>query len=226
MLAAFTGSKTLTDAGSRLSINFANPGFQDSNNLRGEKAFSNIDVPQRFTLAYNWDLPMGTGHRLFGSNRVARALASGWQVNGVTTAQKGFPLGLGTSANQTNSFGGGSRPNNNGTSAALSGDVESRLNRYFDTSVFSQPPAFTFGNVARMLPDVRAPGLVNFDFSVFKNTRIAERYLVQLRGEAFNALNHPNFGGPSTTFGINNGFGSIGGTGPARLMQLALKIQF
>ncbi len=226
MLAAFTGSKNLTDAGSRLSINFSNPGFQDSNNLRGEKAFSNIDVPQRFTLAYNWDLPIGTGHRLFGSNRVARALASGWQVNGVTTAQKGFPLGLGTSANQTNSFGGGSRPNNNGTSAALSGDVESRLNRYFDTSVFSQPPAFTFGNVARMLPDVRAPGLVNFDFSVFKNTRIAERYLVQLRGEAFNALNHPNFGGPSTTFGINNGFGSIGGTGPARLMQLALKIQF
>ena len=91
--------------------------------------------------------------------------------------------------------------------------------------MFSQPPAFTFGNVARMLADVRAPGLVNFDFSVFKNTRIAERYNVQFRAEAFNALNHPNFSSPSLTFGAG-GFGSIGGTGPARLVQLALKFQF
>lgn len=146
-------------------------------------------------------------------------------MNGVTIAQRGFPLGLTTSVNQTSSYGGGSRPNNDGTSAALSGPVESRLNRYFDVSVFSQPPAFTFGNLARTLPDVRAPGPVTFDFSVFKNTRIAERYNVQLRAEAFNALNHPNFGAPTTTFGAG-GFGSIGGTSAARLLQLALKLQF
>jgi hypothetical protein len=225
MLAGYTASKLLTDAGSRLSINFANPGSQNTNNLRGEKAFSNIDVPQRFTLAYNWELPLGQGHALLGSNRVIGKIAGGWQINGVTTAQRGFPLGLGTSVNQTNSYGGGSRPNNNGTSAALSGDIESRLNRYFNTSVFSQPPAFTFGNVARDLPDVRAPGYVTFDFSVFKNTRFLERYNLQFRAEAFNALNHPNFGGPALTFGAG-GFGSIGGTGAARLMQLALKVQF
>lgn len=225
MLAAYTASKLLTDAGSRLSINFANPGLQDSNNLRGEKAFSNLDVPQRFILSYNWELPFGKGHALLNSNRVIRTIAGGWQVNGVTTAQRGFPLGLGTSVNQTNSYGGGSRPNNNGTSAALSGSVESRLSRYFNTSVFSQPPAFTFGSVARDLPDVRAPGLVTFDFSVFKNTRIAERYNVQFRAEAFNAFNHPNFGAPALTFGAG-GFGSIGGTGSARLLQLALKLQF
>jgi hypothetical protein len=225
VLAAYTASKLLTDAGSRLSINFANPGFQNSTNLRGEKAFSNIDVPQRFTLAYNWELPFGKGHRLGASNRVAQKLAGGWQINGVTTAQKGFPLGLSTSVNQTNSYGGGSRPNSTGKSAALSGDIETRLNRYFDPTVFTQPAAFTFGNVARMLPDVRAPGFVTFDFSIFKNTRMGERYNVQLRGEAFNALNHPNFSAPALTFGAG-GFGSIGGTGSARLMQLALKLQF
>ena len=225
LLAAYTASKLLTDAGSRLSINFANPGFQDTSNLRAEKAFSNIDVPQRFTLAYNWDLPLGKGHRLFGSSRVGRAVASGWQINGVTTAQSGFPLGLSTAVNQTGSLGGGSRPNNNGTSAALSGDIENRLNRYFDISVFSQPPTFTFGNVARMLPDVRAPGSVTFDFSTFKNTKIGERYNLQLRSEAFNVLNHPNFGGPALTSGAG-GFGSISSTGPARLMQLAIKLQF
>ena len=225
VLAAYTASKLLTDAGSRLSINFANPGLQNSTNLRGEKAFSNIDVPQRFTLAYNWELPFGKGHRLFGSGAVARAIAGGWQINGVTTAQKGFPLGLGTAVNQTNSYGGGSRPNNNGHSAALSGDIESRINRYFDPTVFSQPPAFTFGSTARMLPDVRAPGYVTFDFSAFKNMRFRERFNLQLRAEAFNALNHPNFSGLLLTTAAG-GFGSLTSTGPARLMQLALKIQF
>ena len=224
MLAAYTASKLLTNAGSRLSINFANPGFQNSNNLRGEKAFSNVDVPRRFVLSYNWELPFGKGHVL-ASNRVLRNVVGGWQLNGVTTAQKGFPLGLGTSVNQTNSYGGGSRPNNNGTSAALSGPVEERLNRYFNTSVFSQPPAFSFGNVARNLPDVRAPGVVNFDFSIFKNTRFLERYNLQFRVEAFNALNHPNFSAPALTFGAG-GFGSIGGTSSPRLVQLALKLQF
>jgi hypothetical protein len=66
---------------------------------------------------------------------------------------------------------------------------------------------------------------VTFDFSVFKNTRIGERYNVQLRAEAFNALNHPNFGAPALTFGAG-GFGSIGGASAPRLLQLALKLQF
>ena len=53
-----------------------------------------------------------------------------------------------------------------GKSARLSGDTVDRLNRYFDASAFTQPAPFTFGNVARTLPDARAPGTVNFDFSV------------------------------------------------------------
>src|SRR6185437_14366080 len=108
-----------------------NSGFQNSNNLRGEKSLGNLDVPKRFTLSYNWELPFGKGHRWLGSNRFEQMVAGGWQVNGVTTAQSGFPLGMGTSVNQTNSYGGGSRPNSNGQSAALSGPVEDRLGQYF-----------------------------------------------------------------------------------------------
>jgi hypothetical protein len=66
------------------------------------------------------------------------------------------------------------------------------LNQDFNASVFSQPPAFTFGIVARTLSDVRALGLVNFDFSVIKNTRILEKPNVQFRVEFFDLLNHPN----------------------------------
>jgi len=139
--------------------------------------------------------------------------------------QSGFPLGVTTAANQTNSFGGGSRPNNNGQSAALSGSPRSRLDRWFNTSVFSQPPPFTFGNTSRTLPDVRTPGLTNVDFSITKNTHITERITHQFRAEFFNALNHPNFGSPGNAFG-NANFGVISSALDARIIQLGMKVLF
>ncbi len=226
LLAAYTVSKLLTDTGSRLSINFSSPGFQNSNNLRGERAPGNVDIPQRLVLSYNWELPFGPGRAVLGDVRgVAGKVIGGWQVNGITTVQSGVPLGLGTSVNQTNSFGGGSRPNSTGKSARLSGATVDRLNRYFDTSAFTQPPQFTFGNVARTLPDVRAPGIVNFDFSVIKNTRFTEQRYLQFRAEFFNVLNNTNFGGPGTTLG-NSTFGVISSAADARVIQLGLKMVF
>jgi hypothetical protein len=132
---------------------------------------------------------------------------------------------LTTSVNQTNSLGGGSRPNNNGTSAALSGAVENRLNRYFNTSVFSQPAAFTFGNTSRTLPDVFSPGTRNVDFSIIKNTRFGERYNAQFRAEFFNGFNNVNFGTPGTTYGTST-FGVISSASDGRVIQLALKFLF
>src|SRR5947209_5960507 len=218
MLVAYTFAKMLTNTGSRTTTNFASPGFQNSNNLRGEKSPGNVDVPQRFVVSYNWELPFGPGRAFLNTPGLVGKVVGGWQLNGITTVQGGVPLGLTTSNNQTNSLGGGSRPNNNGHSAALSGRVEDRLTRYFDTSVFSQPPAFTFGNTARTLPDVRAPGVVNFDFSVIKNTRFLERANVQFRAEFFNIANHPNFGSPGTTFGASS-FGVISSSNDGRVVQ-------
>ncbi|MBV8830222.1 MAG: TonB-dependent receptor [Acidobacteriaceae bacterium] len=226
LLAAYTFSKAISDVGSRLAINFANPGIQDSNNLRAERSLANFDVPQRFVLSFTYQLPFGPGKTFLGSTRGALGkLVAGWEVNGVATFQNGTPLGLTTSVNQTNSFGGGSRPNNNGTSAGLSGSIENRLNQYFNTSVFSQPAAFTFGNTARTLPDVFAPGTSNFDFSIVKNTYFFERYNAQLRGEFFNGLNNVNFGSPGTTFGTST-FGVISSASDGRVVQLALKFLF
>jgi hypothetical protein len=226
VLAAYTFSKDIGDVGSRLAINFANPGIQDSNNLRAERSLENIDVPQRFIVSYTWELPLGPGKPfLSGAAPVLAKIIGGWQMNGITTVQSGLPLGLTTATNLTNSLGGGSRPNYNGMSAALSGPIESRLNEYFNTSVFSQPPAFTFGNVSRTLSDVRAPGLVDFDFSAVKNTPITERFNLQFRAEFFNFLNNVNFGPPGTTFGTST-FGVISSAGDARVTQLALKLLF
>lgn len=99
------------------------------------------------------------------------------------------------------------------------------MNRYFDTSVFSQPAPFTFGNTARTLPDVRAPGVMNFDFSVMKNTRFAERLNLQFRAESFNLLNNTNFGAPGTTFGTPT-FGVISSSSEARVIQFGVKVLY
>ena len=126
---------------------------------------------------------------------------------------------------QPDSFGGGSRPNNNGKSAKLDGPVHERLNRWFDTSVFSQPAAFTFGNTSRTLPDVRSPGTVNCDFSITKVTAITERISTQFRAEFFNGFNHPSFGAPGTALG-NANFGVISSAADPRIIQFGLKLLF
>jgi hypothetical protein len=118
------------------------------------------------------------------------------------------------------------RPNTNGQSAALSGPDNERLARYFNTSVFSQPVPFTFGNVGRTVPDVRGPGVHNLDFSAFKNFHIKERANVQFRGEFFNLTNTPIFNLPDQVLS-NSTFGRITSTaGSPRQVQFALKLLF
>jgi hypothetical protein len=226
LLGAYTFSRVLTNVGSRLAINFVNPGIQNSYNLDAERSPGNVDIPHRLVVSYNWELPFGSGRALLsGAHGLVGWLASGWQVNGITTIQSGPPLGLSTSVNQTNSFGGGSRPNTSGKSAQLGGPIVDRLNWYFDTSVFSQPPAFTFGNTPRTLSDLRAPGSVNFDFSILKDIPLVGRASAQLRAEAFNLLNRPNFGPPGTTFGTSS-FGVISSVSDARVIQFGVKLLY
>ncbi len=118
------------------------------------------------------------------------------------------------------------RPNNNGHTAELSGSVSQRLNDYFNTSVFSQPAAFTFGNVGRTLPDVRNPSSHNIDFSLFKIFKPVERLTVEFRAEAFNLLNQVVFGGPGTAINSNS-LGVISSqANSSRDIQFAMKLLF
>ena len=75
---------------------------------------------------------------------------------------------------------------------------------------------------------VRSPGLVNFDFSLFKNVRIREGMNLQFRSEFFNIMNTPYFGQPSSvglTLGTST-FGKVTSAGSPRIVQFALKLVF
>ena len=203
VLAAYTNSKLISDTHSQktwISDEYG-AGPQNNNNLRLERSLAPQDVSQRFVVNYIYELPLGKGRRWL--NRIgpaADAIVGGWTLTGITTFQTGRPLALSTATNNTNSYGGGSRPNNNGTSARLPASQRS-LQRWFDTTVFSQPEPFTFGSTGRTLPDVREDGVTNFDVSVHKNFHLNERFTLQFRGEFFNLMNSPQFARPGQVFG-------------------------
>ncbi|MBI3682242.1 MAG: TonB-dependent receptor [Acidobacteria bacterium] len=230
ILGAYTWSKLISDTDTLtgwLEPGGGAGGVQNNYNIAAERSLALYDTPHRAVISYIVDLPFGKGQR-FGSSvtGVPARLISGWGINGVTTFQSGNPLPIGVAVNTTNSFGGGQRPNRSGQSAMRDGSAQSRLSQWFNTAAFSLPASFTFGNSSRTLPDARSHGVSNFDFTVFKNTRITERVGVQFRAEIFNLFNRVRFGYPGTALG-NPQFGVISGQfNDPRLVQFALRLLF
>jgi hypothetical protein len=196
----------------------------DSYNIRASRSLADYDIAHRFVASYIFELPFGRGRRIGNSwNPMINTIAGGWQFNGFTTFQSGTPLSI-SANNVAGIFNQRGLANNNGTSAKLSGDIHDRLLRYFDTSVFSQPAAFTFGNTQPSSPDLRAPGIRNWDLSIFKDFALRERLKMQFRAEAFNAFNTVRFGSPNTSV-TSNQFGQISSQANSpRQLQGGLKL--
>ncbi len=229
LLLAYTGGKLIDDASNAVTFLGQAALKQNFYNRRAERSISTQDVSSRLVISFNYDLPLGHGRKfLAGAPRVVDWVLGGWQVNGIVTFQTGTPVVLTQAQNNTGLGTSSQRPNNNGKSAKITGGTkDERIQRWFDPSVFSIAPPFTFGNVSRTLPDVRNPGQRNFDLSLFKNFRASQDKLnFQLRAEAFNALNTTQFAAPGATVGTPN-IGVISATAVApRQIQLALKILF
>jgi hypothetical protein len=196
---------------------------QNSYDLEASWALASYDIKHRFVISYLYELPFGHNRRFAsGVSPLVNAIIGGWQFNGITTIQSGTPLSI-TASNTAGIFGARTQPNNNGQDPRLDGPVEDRLDRYFDTSVYSQPANFTFGNEPVFSPMLRAPGVRNFDLSLFKNFDL-RRATLQFRIEALNAFDKVQFSGPNTSV-TSSSFGVISGQANSpRQMQFGLKL--
>ena len=109
LLAAYTFSKTLTDADSTFPFFSAfasnNFGAQNPFNLKTEKALSYQDTPHAVVLSYLYELPAGPGKKYL-SHGVGSKVLGGWQVGGVHRYQTGSPVILNSFA-QSPPFSGG-----------------------------------------------------------------------------------------------------------------------
>jgi hypothetical protein len=232
---AYTAGKRMSDSnltpvdfGSVAPEQINENGFQDGlYNRQPNKSLDPADVSQRLVSSLLYELPFGRGKMFAPTNGVVSRLVGGWQVNMISVMQTGIPLTV-TGANNQQA----NRPNSTGISAALPRDERTQY-RWFDTSQFVNPPDFTFGNIGRALPDARHPGVVNFDVSLIKDTRITERFRLQFRAESFNIANHVNLGLVNDSFspgpdGRNASatFGTVVTARDARINQLGLKFIF
>jgi hypothetical protein len=204
---------------------------------------SSQDTPQRLVVSYVLDLPFGKGKKFLSGVVGSEKIVGGWGIDGVTIFQRGFPLVFTNGQlNGTTLFGGGSRPNlipgcrtsESGTATAKLGDPNNLgAPRWFNTSCFTAPPDFTFGNEPRVDPRLRSQGIDNFDFSLFKRTKFAtnDRLGLEFRTEFFNIFNRTQFAPPNTICctANNRNFGVVTSTAPGtnpRLVQFGLKFMF
>jgi len=196
----------------------AGPQPQDPRNIAAERGNSIIDMRHRLTLSYTWELPIGKNKALLNYGGPVDWILGGWQTNGILTVQSGLPFSAVLQTSTTNT-GTGSRPN-----AAGEVTYPRTLQHWFDTSAFSVPAPYTYGNLGRNT--LFGPGRTNWDMSLFKNFVIHEQTRFELRAEAFNILNHPQFGLPNASIG-NPQAGSITSTvGNPRQLQMGLRFQF
>ena len=160
-----------------------------------------FDVTQNFALNYVYLLPS-----IKKGNYLTNLATKGWQVSGVTSLRTGQPFTPGFSvsgAGNVNITGSNTEGARIGVVAGCnpntgSSDPFNRIN----AACFFAPPIGSTG-VDSGVYWMRYPGLINFDFSMQKDIFIRERARIQLRADAFNIFNHPNFTGENTTLNFN-----------------------
>lgn len=198
---------------------------QNPFDLRAERGPSLFDATHRWTANATWQAPL-----LRDASRFVRRVAGGWQLNGIVSVSSGTPFTVYDSRNVAQQ---GSHPEISGFAGSRPDVISNpnigphRVEEWVSRSAFRRLDAISeagrFGNAGRNI--VRGPGQSTVDLSVFKTWQISENVRLQFRAEAFNVLNHANFGVPVNDL-VSPNFGRIIEAGPPRVLQAGLKLLF
>lgn len=197
---------------------------------RIERAVSSLDRTHIFNLGWVYELPFGKGRRFLSDRGVLSALVGGFQLNGLMSAATGLPLTI-TQTN-VNTVLSAQRPD-----VVDPGNLSGRVKEPFYEGparrwlIARGDPLFPFrvssntgiGNLGRNTS--REPGFWNLNLSVFRQFRLREGWTLELRGEAFNALNNVNWVEPSTNIDSAT-YGLSTAAAPARQIQIGARIAF
>lgn len=171
--------------------------------IRFNRGNSNFDVRHRLTWNFIYEFP---------NANVAKKLTNGWGVNGIVTVQSGQPFQLNYNF-QDDYDGSGEFFGRPDVVAPIHYNTSDPRN-FLDLTSFAVPCTFDglgtsaqncvyspetgnsmhFGNEGRN--SLLGPHFRQFDFSIYKKTQLTERVAMELRFEAYNLLNHPNFANP------------------------------
>lgn len=186
-----------------------------------DKALSDNDVAHRFVISYIWQVPIVSKYKQGALNQ----WVNGWQLNGITTIQSGTPFTVVSGRDRSlTAIGKDTADALPGQNPKLdTGRSHAQLiQEYFNGKAFQVAAEGTFGNVGRNT--LRGPGIVNFDFAIFKDFPFSERWgKIQFRNEYFNIFNNVNFGQPAANLASPSSFGRIFSARDPRFVQFALK---
>jgi hypothetical protein len=200
--------------------------LQNPNDRRAEWSRSQFDIPHVVGLSYVYNVPFGRGST-FGANwhPLINGVLGGWKTGGIWRFSTGQPLQLRLTGGTSLPTYGAQRPNLTGE-LVRSESANWRDNYFANPEVVVKPAPFALGNAPRTLDNIRAPGVNQANLTLFKTFGLGmlrEGASLEFRGEFFNALNHPQFCGPNSTFGDPR-FGQVRSTCAApREVQFGIK---
>jgi hypothetical protein len=163
---------------------------QNNSDLAAEKG-PGCDVRNRFALSSVYDIPA------YRRAEWTRLLTQNWQFSLVYQVQSGMAFTISVFGDTANSGTvlGENPIRANRTGQRMFGPGTHTAAEWFNPAAFVAPPAYTFGNVGRN--SVYGPPLQTMDIALVQAMRIIEKLNLQIRAEAFNALNHTNLGTPN-----------------------------
>jgi hypothetical protein len=214
-----------------------------------QRANSEFDIRNRFVLSYTYEIPFAKGFHGW-----RKYVLDGWSQSGIFSTQSGLPVSiLAAPITLCNGAGGSSLAScvaNGGSEVSINdlllngsnigGNVTNTLVNGNATLLHPVPFSSSFAEPAN-LPvseplleqdgtsgrnQLRLAGLTDFDAVFSKTFHFTESKYFQLRWEAFNVLNHPNFAGYINTFGSSQ-FNTYTSTSTnARTFQLSGRFIF
>ncbi len=200
---------------------------QDAFNLSAERGLSGFDQRHRFTGDSTWELPLGHDKRWLTQKSAMRDVFGDWQWNGDWTIASGTPFSpriVGNTTDVSRGSNGTLRPNVTGVPVALSNPS---VSAWFNTAAFA--PAVdssgntVFGNARRN--SIVGPGSLVFNMAMTKTFPLKENRFVEVRAQASNVFNKPQFVGIDTNFSSPT-FGQVTSVGAMRTIQITARLRF
>ena len=205
----------------------------DNYNFVNNRGRSDTDRPAAFNFSGSYSLPFGRGQRFAsGGNGFLNRIIGDWTFGMLSIIQSGNPFSV---SGGRRTAGSNFSQYANYSGSRTIGDVvkDGRGVQFFtpeEQARFTFTGAGELGNSGRN--SFRGPRFMNFDSSIVKPIALTERVKLQYRLEMYNMFNHANFAVPNANIVTTSTFGRISGlsntssgTG-ARVMQMALRVEF
>jgi hypothetical protein len=197
--------------------------YQNAYNPHSMYAVAGYDVPQLWSGSAVYELPFGTGKKLLNQGGLLNTLVGGWQISGVFQVHSGVPFTPLMATNLSGAQNGGAWWPNRVCNGKLS---QPSINMWFDTTCFMEPTIYTYGNSTRNI--LRGPKWRNVNLSLAKHfalKKLGEGGQLEMRVDAYDIANHPNFGMPNASIGSGSE-GIITSANTNRNLQIGAKLSF